>query len=109
MARSTLGANMRSTQPQRVRPGPQHTLGTFGHVPAFTLGRRADVLGASFLACAVLTDFGGRPAVKRTCLRLERLPRLIPGGYRGSRRRRLEWIQGAGFPASPGPGMKDWP
>jgi hypothetical protein len=35
-------------------------------VPAFILGRRADVLGANLLACAVLTDFGGLPAVKRT-------------------------------------------
>jgi hypothetical protein len=35
-------------------------------VPAFILGRRADVLAATPLACAVLTDFGRLPAVKRT-------------------------------------------
>jgi hypothetical protein len=35
-------------------------------VSAFILGRRADVIGANLLACAVLTDSGGLPAVKRT-------------------------------------------
>jgi hypothetical protein len=79
-------------------------------VPAFILSRRADVLAANLLGCAVLADFGGLRAVKRTLfLRFERLPPLIPGGYRGSRRRRLEWIRVGGVPGQPGPGMKDWP
>jgi transcriptional regulator with XRE-family HTH domain len=55
--------------PQRVRPGLQHTLETLDHVPAFILGRRADVLAANALACAVLTDFGLLPAVKRNFAR----------------------------------------
>jgi hypothetical protein len=48
------------------RAGPRHTLGTFGHVSAFILGRHADVLGTKLLTCAMLTDFGGLPAVKHT-------------------------------------------
>jgi transcriptional regulator with XRE-family HTH domain len=47
----------RPEPPQRVRPGLLHTLETLDHVPAFILGRRADVLAANSLACAVLTDF----------------------------------------------------
>jgi hypothetical protein len=50
--------------PQRARPRPQHALETFGHIPAFILDRRADVLAADVLACAVLTHFGRLPAVK---------------------------------------------
>jgi transcriptional regulator with XRE-family HTH domain len=55
--------------PQRVRSGLWHTLETLDHVPAFVLGRRADVLAANPLACAVLTDFGRLPAVKRNFAR----------------------------------------
>src|SRR5690348_4392210 len=54
------------------------------------------------VACAVLTDIGRLPAAKvHPCLRLEYLPQLIPGGYRGSRRGRLEWIQVGGIPGQP--------
>jgi transcriptional regulator with XRE-family HTH domain len=55
--------------PQRVQPGLLHTLETLNHVPAFILGRRADVLAANSLACAVLTDFNRLPAVKRNFAR----------------------------------------
>jgi len=46
-------------------------------VPALILSRRADVLAADLLACAVLTGLG--PAACRQAqvsLRLERLPQL---------------------------------
>jgi MFS family permease len=52
--------------------------------------------------CAVLTGIGRLPAAKvHPFLRLERLPQLIPGGYRGIRRGRLEWIQVVGIPGRP--------
>lgn len=71
---------------------------------------RRSFSAAKPVACAVLTDIGRLPAAKvHPCLRLERLPQLIPGGYRGSRRRWLEWIQVGGIPGQPRPGMKDWP
>ncbi|WP_443729038.1 MmyB family transcriptional regulator, partial [Streptomyces adelaidensis] len=41
--------------PQRVRPGLHLMLNTLGHVPAFVLGRRADVLASNRPAREVLT------------------------------------------------------
>ncbi|WP_017242098.1 helix-turn-helix transcriptional regulator [Streptomyces sp. SS] len=51
--------------PQRVRPGLHLMLGTLGHVPAFVLGRRTDVLASNRLAREVLTDFDALPAPRR--------------------------------------------
>jgi hypothetical protein len=92
----TLGAS-RTGQTSRsgYDPGPQHTLETPGHVPAFILGRQT---------CGVRRADRHRPAACRQSaplLRLERLPQLIPGGYRGIRRGRLEWIQVVGIPGQP--------
>ncbi|MER7790173.1 helix-turn-helix transcriptional regulator [Streptomyces sp. NPDC097640] len=51
--------------PQRVRPGLHLMLHTLDHVPAFILGRRADVLASNRLAREVLTDFDALPAPRR--------------------------------------------
>jgi transcriptional regulator with XRE-family HTH domain len=56
-------------RPQRVRPGLYLMLDTLGHVPAFILGRRTDVLAANHLARAVLTDFDALPAARRNLAR----------------------------------------
>ncbi|GAA2112372.1 helix-turn-helix transcriptional regulator [Streptomyces synnematoformans] len=55
--------------PQRVRTGLYLMLETLGHVPAFILGRRTDVLAANHLARAVLTDFDALPATRRNLAR----------------------------------------
>ena len=44
-------------------------LDTLGHVPAFILGRRTDVLAANHLARSVLTDFDALPATRRNLAR----------------------------------------
>jgi len=54
---------------QRVRPGLHLMLETLGHVPAFILGRRTDVLAANRLAREVLTDFDALPAKQRNLAR----------------------------------------
>lgn len=54
---------------QRVRPGLYLQLQTLGHVPAFVLGRRADVLASNRLAREVLTDFDALPAPRRNLAR----------------------------------------
>ncbi|MGW4803854.1 helix-turn-helix domain-containing protein [Kitasatospora sp. NPDC004272] len=56
-------------RPQRVRPGLHLLLETLGHVPAFVLGRRTDVLAANRLAREVLTDFDALPATRRNLAR----------------------------------------
>ncbi|GAA3045337.1 helix-turn-helix transcriptional regulator [Streptomyces roseofulvus] len=56
-------------RPQRVRPGLFLMLETLGHVPAFILGRRTDVLASNHLARAVLTDFDALPAPRRNLAR----------------------------------------
>ncbi|MGI5451792.1 helix-turn-helix transcriptional regulator [Streptomyces sp. CA-249302] len=56
-------------RPQRVRPGLYLMLDTLNHVPAFVLGRRADVLAANHLAKSVLTDFDALPANRRNLAR----------------------------------------
>ncbi|MFI8320629.1 helix-turn-helix transcriptional regulator [Streptomyces sp. NPDC085529] len=56
-------------RPQRVRPGLFLMLETLGHVPAFILGRRTDVLASNHLARAVLTDFEALPAPRRNLAR----------------------------------------
>jgi transcriptional regulator with XRE-family HTH domain len=64
------GAVRRGPQrPQRVRPGLFLVLETLGHVPAFILGRRTDVLASNHLARAVLTDFEALPAQRRNLAR----------------------------------------
>ncbi|MEU9342717.1 helix-turn-helix transcriptional regulator [Streptomyces sp. NPDC048278] len=55
--------------PQRVRPGLYLMLDTLEHVPAFILGRRADVLASNRLAREVLTDFDALPATRRNLAR----------------------------------------
>lgn len=55
--------------PQRVRPGLHLMLQTLGHVPAFILGRRTDVLASNRLAREVLTDFDALPAPRRNLAR----------------------------------------
>ena len=63
---------------------------------------RRSFSAAKPVACAVLTDIGRLPAAKvHPCLGLERLPQLFPGGYRGIRRGRLEWILVGGIPGQP--------
>ncbi|WP_416969348.1 helix-turn-helix transcriptional regulator [Streptomyces sp. 4F14] len=57
------------TSPQRVRPGLHLMLQTLDHVPAFVLGRRADVLASNRLAREVLTDFDALPAPRRNLAR----------------------------------------
>lgn len=44
-------------------------LETLGHVPAFVLGRRTDILASNHLARAVLTDFEALPAKRRNLAR----------------------------------------
>ncbi len=56
-------------RPQRVRPSLHLMLDTLGHVPAFILGRRTEVLAANHLAKAVLTDFDALPATRRSLAR----------------------------------------
>ncbi|MBO2465348.1 helix-turn-helix transcriptional regulator [Actinomadura violacea] len=64
------GAVRRGPQrPQRVRPGLFLMLETLGHVPAFILGRRTDVLASNHLARAVLTDFEALPSRHRNLAR----------------------------------------
>jgi transcriptional regulator with XRE-family HTH domain len=58
-----------TTGPQRVRPGLYLLLETLGHVPAFVLGRRTDVLASNALGRAVLTDFDAMPAGQRNLAR----------------------------------------
>ncbi|MFJ9899917.1 helix-turn-helix transcriptional regulator [Streptomyces sp. NPDC091280] len=53
----------------RVRPGLYLQLQTLDHVPAFILGRRADVLASNRLAREVLTDFDALPAPRRNLAR----------------------------------------
>ncbi|AHH99083.1 helix-turn-helix transcriptional regulator [Kutzneria albida] len=53
------------SRPQQVRPGLLQLLDTLGHVPAFILGRRTDVLASNQLARALITDFSALPARKR--------------------------------------------
>jgi hypothetical protein len=71
---------------------------------------RRSFSAAKPVACAVLTDIGRLPAAKCTLARGLSVYRswflaatVVAGeaGWSGFR-----W---AGFPASPGPGMKDWP
>ncbi|MFI6250694.1 helix-turn-helix transcriptional regulator [Streptomyces sp. NPDC051016] len=54
---------------QRVRPGLYLQLQTLDHVPAFVLGRRADVLASNRLAREILTDFDALPAPRRNLAR----------------------------------------
>ncbi|MFE6286605.1 helix-turn-helix domain-containing protein [Streptomyces sp. NPDC057877] len=55
--------------PQRVRPGLRLMLQTLGHVPAFILGRRTDVLASNRLAREVITDFDALPVPRRNLAR----------------------------------------
>ena len=88
----------RSVHARGERPGPARPAAA-GMTPARS---RRSFSAAKPVACAVLTDIGRLPAAKvHPCLRLERLPQLIPGGYRGIRRGRLEWIQVGGIPGQP--------
>ncbi|MFF0561542.1 helix-turn-helix transcriptional regulator [Streptomyces sp. NPDC004266] len=62
-------ARRASARAQRVRPGLHLMLETLGHVPAFVLGRRTDVLASNRLAREVLTDFDALPATRRNLAR----------------------------------------
>jgi transcriptional regulator with XRE-family HTH domain len=66
---SPARARRTPTSPQRVRPGLHLMLHTLGHVPAFVLGRRTDVLASNRLAREVLTDFDALPATRRNLAR----------------------------------------
>jgi transcriptional regulator with XRE-family HTH domain len=99
----------RPEPPQRVRPGLLHTLETLDHVPAFILGRRADVLAANSLACAVLTDFNrlqlgldlGVPRLPLRCSQVKAAPGSVELSVRerapfaGRRGRRLSYQAGS--------------
>lgn len=69
LARHPITARRLSASPQRVRPGLRLMLQTLDHVPAFILGRRADVLASNRLAREVLTDFDALPASRRNLAR----------------------------------------
>ncbi|MCI1788522.1 MAG: helix-turn-helix transcriptional regulator [Actinomyces sp.] len=69
VAHQPASARRAPTAPQRVRPGLYLMLQTLDHVPAFVLGRRADVLASNRLAREVLTDFDAMPASKRNLAR----------------------------------------
>ncbi|WP_329170218.1 helix-turn-helix transcriptional regulator [Streptomyces decoyicus] len=83
LARSTA-PRRGPTSPQRVRAGLHLMLQTLGHVPAFILGRRTDVLASNHLAREVLTDFDALPAARRN---LARYYLLDPA----ARERVLDW------------------
>lgn len=69
LAPGSRRARRAPVRPQRVRPGLYLMLETLGHVPAFIVGRRTDVLAANQLAKAVLTDFDALPATQRNLAR----------------------------------------
>ncbi|WIM98488.1 helix-turn-helix transcriptional regulator [Actinoplanes oblitus] len=55
---------------QRVRPGLRRLLRSVGDVPAYVIGRDADVLAWNDLAAALLTDFGALAPEQRNMARL---------------------------------------
>jgi transcriptional regulator with XRE-family HTH domain len=54
-----------ANRPQRVRPQVQHLLDAMEGIPAYVLGRRADVIAWNRMACALLGDFAARPQEQR--------------------------------------------
>jgi hypothetical protein len=106
--RSTRLAGMSPEYRARLEQGRARNLSS-GILEALGTGTVLDAAEREHVndLCTRAGSVPGRQA--HPCLRLERLPQLIPGGYRGSRRRWLEWIQVGGIPGQPGPGMKDWP
>ncbi|MFG3255402.1 helix-turn-helix transcriptional regulator [Streptomyces sp. NPDC048172] len=69
--RDLLGtaAAPRDLQVQRVRPGLRRFLDALDGEPALVLGRRADVLAANRMACALFTDFERLPPRERNYAR----------------------------------------
>jgi transcriptional regulator with XRE-family HTH domain len=57
-------------EPQPVRPGLRRLLETARDVPAYVIGRNADILAWNPLAAALLTDFGALPPRERNLVRL---------------------------------------
>jgi transcriptional regulator with XRE-family HTH domain len=64
-------ATLRNERPvvQRVRPAVHGLLESFGDLPAFVVGRRADVLASNALARSLLVDWNALPARQRNYVR----------------------------------------
>jgi transcriptional regulator with XRE-family HTH domain len=63
-------AAMPATRRQQVRPGTLRLLRSVGAVPAYVIGRNADILAWNDLAAALLTDFGAVAPAERNMARL---------------------------------------
>jgi transcriptional regulator with XRE-family HTH domain len=66
---------------QQVRPGLRRLLDSIHDVPAYVVGRRADVLAWNTLAAALITDFGGLPRRGRNLARIVFLDESIRDRY----------------------------